>query len=77
MASFQMVGTRAIAIAKAQPFENLTISNPTFKKSGFQMVGLQISTVLVNHHVTYEKENCWGRGPLPIRLRISFSQNLR
>ena len=55
-----MVGTRAIAIAKAQPFENLTISNLTFKKSGFQMVGLQISTVLVIHHVTYDKEKLLG-----------------
>ena len=33
--SFQMVGT--IAIAKAQPFENRTIWNLTFKKSWFQM----------------------------------------
>ena len=35
---FWMVWTRAIAIAKAQPFENQTICNPTFKKTGFQMV---------------------------------------
>ena len=34
---FWIVGTKAIAIAKALPFENLTIWNPTFKKSGFQM----------------------------------------
>ena len=34
-ASFLMVGT--IAIAKAQPFENRTIWNLIFKKSGFQM----------------------------------------
>ena len=35
MSGFQMVGT--IAIAKARQFENWTIRNPTFKKSGFQM----------------------------------------
>ena len=32
-----MVGTIAIAITKAQQFENQTIWNRTFKKSGFQM----------------------------------------
>ena len=32
-----MVGTIAIANAKARPFENRTIWNPTFKKSGFQI----------------------------------------
>ena len=32
-----MVGTKAIAIGKARPFENRTIWNQTFKKSGFQM----------------------------------------
>ena len=42
-----MVGTIAIAIAKAQPFENQTIWNLTFKKSRFQMVGFQIPTVLL------------------------------
>ena len=35
-----------IAIAKAPPFENRTIWNPTFKKSGFRMVRFQIPTVL-------------------------------
>ena len=40
---FQMVGT----IAKAQPFENWTLWNATFKKSQFQIVGFQIHTVLV------------------------------
>ena len=35
--SFWMVGTIAIAIAKAQPFENWTTWHPTFKKSRFQM----------------------------------------
>ena len=34
---FQMVGTIAIAIAKAGPFKNWIIWNPTFKKSGIQM----------------------------------------
>ena len=34
---FWMIGTTAIVIAKAQPFENRTIWNPTFKQSGFQM----------------------------------------
>ena len=34
---FWMVGTRAIDIGKAQPFENRTIWNQTFKKSGFWM----------------------------------------
>ena len=34
---FQMVGTIAVAIAKARPFENRTIWNPTFEKTGFQM----------------------------------------
>ena len=43
---FQMVGTLALAIAKAWPFENRTIWNPRFKKSGFQMVKFQIPTVL-------------------------------
>ena len=32
-----MFGTIAIAIAKAQLFENWTIWNPTFKSYGFQM----------------------------------------
>ena len=43
---FQMVGTVAIAIAKARPFENHTILNLTCKKYGFQMVRFQIPTVL-------------------------------
>ena len=34
---FQMVGTIARAKAQAWPFENRTIWNPTFKKSGFHM----------------------------------------
>ena len=34
---FQMVGTIAIAISKAQTVENRTICNMTFNKSGFQM----------------------------------------
>ena len=47
---FQRVGTKAIAIAKAQPFENQNILNLTFKKFGFQMfldfhVGFQIPTL--------------------------------
>ena len=33
---FLMVGTIAIAIAKAQPYEIQPIWNPTFKKSGFK-----------------------------------------
>ena len=32
-----MVGTRAIAIGKAQPFENRTVINPIFKNSNFKM----------------------------------------
>ena len=32
---FQMVGTTAMAIAKARPLENWTISNLTIKKSEF------------------------------------------
>ena len=40
-----MVGHFGYAIAKAEPFENLTILNSTFKKSGFEMVGFQIPTV--------------------------------
>ena len=35
--SFRMVGTIAIAQAKARPFENPTIWNRTFNKSGCQM----------------------------------------
>ena len=32
-----LVGTKAIDKGKAQPFENRTIWNPIFRKSGFQM----------------------------------------
>ena len=35
--SFWIVGTKAATIAKARPFENWTIWNLTFKKSGFQI----------------------------------------
>ena len=30
------------------PFENRTTWNPIFKKSGFQIVGFQIPTILLN-----------------------------
>ena len=43
--NFRYPWTIAIDIAKARPFENWTIWNPTFKKFGFQMVGFQIFTV--------------------------------
>ena len=45
MSGFWMVRTIAIAMAKAWPFENRTIKNPTSKKFGFQMVGFQIPIV--------------------------------
>ena len=37
MPGFQMIGNMAVGIAKALPFENQTIQNPTLKKSGFQL----------------------------------------
>ena len=37
MVGFWMVGTIAVAKAKAQPFENQTFWNPILKKSGFQI----------------------------------------
>ena len=46
---FQMVSTKAIAIAKAEPFENQSIWSPTFKKPWFQIIPdfrIQIPTVL-------------------------------
>ena len=46
--SFWMVETIGIAIAKAGPFENLTIWNQTFKKSRFQKYRFQIPTVFSN-----------------------------
>ena len=58
--SFQMFGTTAIAVAKAQPFENQSIRNLTFKKvgisnvSGFWMVRFQIPTV----HETVNSFSC-------------------
>ena len=49
---FQTVGTIAMTIAKAQPFENRTIQNLTFKKSRFQMVRFQIPTVTGFYKIT-------------------------
>ena len=47
---FQMVGTIAIAIPIAEPFESLIIQNPIFKKSGFflfpDFVGSDIRSLL-------------------------------
>ena len=57
-----MVGT--ITIAKAQPFENQTIGNPTFEKaritnvSVFQKVRFQIPTVDLQER-NKERINIW------------------
>ena len=42
-----VVGPIALAIAKARPFENLTILISTFKKLGFQMDEFQMPIVYV------------------------------
>ena len=63
MSSFQMFGTMAVAIAKAQPFENWTTWNLTFKKSRYQMFPFKWSDFrsplyLNNVGISKKKFNC-------------------
>ena len=80
---FQMVSTKAIAIAKAEPFEYQTLWDPTFKKPWFQIIpdfklfkisNGQISDCVCSRLVRYSGSHFIERYAIqvPILLKIKF-----